>query len=133
MDAKDFLTVAERYQASPREAERRTSIGRSYYALFNFVKTILEGSGVIFPGDASDHRKLVDYLIRAGHRVAASTGQELKGLRSERNSADYELRSLVPESSSQAVYARAISAISRFEAIPAQELTQIVGKIQKIP
>ena len=39
MNGADFLEVAKRLEDSPSEAERRTSIGRSYYALYNVLVT----------------------------------------------------------------------------------------------
>jgi len=48
MDAREFLPIAERMSTSANEAERRTSIGRSYYGLFHVLLGALSDRGVIF-------------------------------------------------------------------------------------
>jgi hypothetical protein len=55
MNARDFLAVAAQFKNSENEAERRTSIGRSYYALFNVVIGVLTAKGVIFRQTPDDH------------------------------------------------------------------------------
>jgi hypothetical protein len=90
MDARDFFTIAERYKSSHVEAERRTSVGRSYYALFNVLLGTLSGKGVIFRGTPDDHYTLISYLTKAGNRASGIAGSALKDLRLERNRADYE-------------------------------------------
>jgi hypothetical protein len=75
MDARDFLLIADQSRTSSREAERRTSIGRSYYALFNVVLGTLAAKGVVFHESADDHRDLIAYPAKVGHHNAALVGQ----------------------------------------------------------
>ena len=42
MDPLDFLNVADSLRNSGQESERRTSVGRSYFALFNHLRLKLE-------------------------------------------------------------------------------------------
>lgn len=70
MDARDFLAIAERYRSCHIEAERRTSVGRSYYTLFHVLLGVLSGKGVTFRGIPEDHYTLISYLTKAGNRAA---------------------------------------------------------------
>src|ERR1035438_9445502 len=92
MDAREFFPIAERLRSSPVEAERRTSAGRSYYGLFHVLLGALSEGGVIFRETPDDHQTLISYLIKGGHKTAASVGLALKDLRQDRNRADYRLK-----------------------------------------
>jgi hypothetical protein len=114
MDARDFLVLADRLKDSQNEAERRTSVGRSYYALFNVVLG-------------------VSYLTKVKHRPSGSVGLALHSLRTERNRADYDMSIGINVKSSQFVYRKAADALTVFESIPINELDEIVKKIQAMP
>ena len=45
MDPVDFLSIAGMLRASAMEAERRTSVGRSYYGLYNYNMNLVLGAG----------------------------------------------------------------------------------------
>ncbi|MCX6621375.1 MAG: hypothetical protein NTY38_09895 [Acidobacteria bacterium] len=133
MDARDFLIVAGQFSASPREAERRTSIGRSYYALFNLILGALAAKGVPFHESADDHRDLIAYLAKVRHGAAGRIGQVLSDLRTQRNIADYRMKAAVPEKTSGLVFEKAKRAIAEFDAIAPADLDEIARKIQAIP
>lgn len=133
MDARKFLPIAERYRRSSDEAERRTSAGRSYYALFNVILAALSEMGVNFRGTAEDHQKLIAYMKKARSKAAASIADALKDLRKERNDADYHLNSTFNESRSKYAYLKACDALLQFDAIPAAEMASIVRIIQALP
>ena len=133
MDARKFLPIAERYRRSSDEAERRTSAGRSYYAVFNVTLAALSEKGVNFGGTAEDHQKLIAYMKKARSRAAASIADVLKDLRKERNDADYGLNSTFNESRSMYAYLKASDAVSQFDAIPADVMAMIVRNIQALP
>lgn len=80
MDPAAFLDIAQQWQASDSEAERRTSIGRSYYTLFNILRQSLSSRGVPFRSSGADHGHLVDYLTRCRNQEAARIGGILKDL-----------------------------------------------------
>jgi hypothetical protein len=132
MDAREFLLIAERFRNSGVEAERRTSAGRSYYALFNVVVSTLAGNGVPFSETYDDHRRLISNLTNAGSTTAASVGRLLKELRTDRNRADYRLDEMFESITSELVYSRAIKALRQFDSIPAAELASIVKRIQAL-
>ena len=133
MDAREFLPIAERYRNSTVEAERRTSAGRSYYALFNAILATLSGKGVIFRGGPEVHHRLISYMVKAGFKSAASVGSALRDLRKERNDADYDLDAAFSSLRSEFVYAKARNALMQFDAIPSAELADIVKNIQALP
>lgn len=133
MDPRDFLAVAERFKASPSEAERRTSVGRSYCGLFNVIITALASRGVVFRQIPEDHYTLVSYLAKSGHRTAASVGAVLKDLRGERNRADYDMRAAVDLNASRFMHRKATTALAQFDGIPPDEWAVIVQRIQALP
>jgi len=133
MDARDFLAIAERYRGSHIEAECRTSVGRSYYALFNVLLGVLSGKGVIFRGIPEDHYTLISCLTKAGNRAAGLAGSALKDLRVERNRADYDMKAAMNAKTSEFVYQKATKAMEEFQSIAPSDLQSIVEKIQAMP
>ena len=113
MDAREFLPIAERMSTSANEAERRTSIGRSYYGLFHVLLGALSDRGVIFRETPEVHRNLIAYLTKGRNKVAASVGAVLKDLRQERNRADYRLKEICNAKSSELV-----SLVKTIQALP---------------
>lgn len=93
MQAKDFLEVAKRLQNSEDEAERRTSVSRAYYAIFNYVKGFLANENIEIPKYAPGHEKAYQYLLNSGLPEAKKLADDLLNLRAKRNDADYELTS----------------------------------------
>ena len=92
MEGKDFLEVANRLYGSKNEADRRTSVSRAYYGVFNHIKPIIESFGVLLPPNASAHDKIYRYLHNAGLDEAEDVAQNLSSLRTTRNDADYEMK-----------------------------------------
>ena len=133
MDAKEFFPIAERMKTSANEAERRTSIGRSYYGLFHVLLGALSDRGVIFRETPDDHQNLIAYLTKGRNKVAASVGAVLKDLRQERNRADYRLKEICITKSSEFVYLKAMKALQQFESISEPELVSLVKTIQALP
>lgn len=133
MDARDFFAVAEKLRSSGIEAERRTSIGRSYYGLFHVLLAALSTRGVIFSETPDDHYKLISYLTKGKNRTAASVGNKLKDLRLQRNSADYRLKEVCSTGTSEFVYQKAKKALEEFDALSDSEITTLVETIQRLP
>jgi hypothetical protein len=133
MDPRDFFPIADSMRCSTNEAERRTSIGRSYYGLFHVVLAALSDRGVIFKETPQDHQMLINYLQRGGNRKAASVGAALKDLRLERNQADYHLKGICSTKSSQFVYQKATNALDQFEGLSESEFDALVETIQRLP
>lgn len=89
MNPLDFLRVAIRFKDSKEEAERRTSVSRAYFAVYNQVKAFFNSNRVSIPKDASGHVIVVRYLRQS--QVAGDIGGRIDDLRTYRNDADYKL------------------------------------------
>ena len=113
MDPLDFLEVAKRYSDSKLESERRTSIGRSYYALFNQVALRVSNFAPL-PGDVDDHRAVTAYLLNARVPALLEVGRKLKDLRVTRNDADYRMQLQIDGRKSELALLRAEDAIQKF-------------------
>ena len=110
MDPLEFLEVARNFRNSTVEAETRTAIGRSYFALFNFVRAKLEAFKK-FPGTADDHDHLVHYLTFANDLKLKTVGQYLRDLRAMRNIADYRMELLMRQADGRLMFAKAEKAL----------------------
>lgn len=129
----DFLTLANQLQASTFEAERRTCIGRSYYALYNLLIMPLSDKGVPFKNNADDHGRLVYYLTKCGDRIANNMAMALKQLRNSRNDADYRLKLTIDVSQSQMAYRRAESSVNDFNSLLAGQVQRIADSMRYLP
>lgn len=116
MEPLDFLNVADRLCDSDAESDRRTSVGRSYFALFNYIRTKLEGIARL-PTDEEAHRAVVYYLQQANSRELGSIGQSLRDLRVSRNVADYELGSVVSRDVSRIALGKARRAVRKLRSL----------------
>ena len=104
MDARDFFAIASEFRNSEKEAERRTSIGRSYYGLFNSVIA-----------------------------TARSVGAILKDLRQHRNDADYNMVVVIDLKTTDFVYQKAAKALKEFDSITLVDLQDIAEAIRSMP
>ncbi len=91
MEGKDFLELAKKLQNSEMEADRRTSVSRAYYAIFNHIKSFFHNAHIKLPEAAQAHEKIYQYLFNSGSEEAEDLAADLKNLRVKRNDADYEL------------------------------------------
>ncbi len=131
MDPVDFLDIAARFWPSASEAERRTAIGRSYYALYNLVLDSLSSHDIKFQRAGRDHELLVYYLTTCPDPNAAKIGAALRDLRVQRNLADYDMSVGIAKSESELAYEKAKRAVGRFKELT--NLTGIVHLIKSLP
>ena len=128
MDPLDFLKVARNLHESEDESERRTSIGRSYFALFNYVRQTVESVRNV-PKDEDAHRVVPDYLDKTRNKDLKSIGQTLRFLRKSRNTADYELMAAIEPAVSRVALARATRAVESFKRLR----SRAVGMLRYVP
>ena len=129
MDPLEFLSVADNLCESREESERRTSVGRSYFALFNHLRIKLDGITRI-PTTPEAHQAVVYYLTRANNRNLSSVGQSLRDLRSSRNVADYELEdTVVDQYYSRVALTRAKNAVNRLGTVDDNALRNAVRAV----
>ncbi len=112
------------------ESGCRTSIGRSYYGLFNVLLDAPTAKGVNFRQTPDDHHLLTSYLTKAKHPQALKIGSKLKRLRASRNAADYDMTSKFEATRSRDAYNEASIALRYFDSLADHELAQIVSTIQ---
>ena len=136
MDGKDFLELAKKLQNSNDEASLRTSVSRSYYAIFNLVKDFLNSKGIKLPAAAQAHEKAQQYLFNSGVDEAEDLADELDNLRKNRNDADYELRTprfTYDKKNCVLIYVKASLFFEQFEKInPANLINGILEYKKKI-
>jgi hypothetical protein len=131
MDPLEFLEVATRYSQSKRECETRTSVGRSYYAVFNHLRLRL-GEIKPLPTTADAHAYVVRYLSGAPNPDLRSIAQTLKDLRESRNKADYDLSTSVGDDLSRAALLRANRAIQKSQGVSPATLKAAIGAMATI-
>ena len=90
MEGKYFLFVASNLKNYDSEAERRTSISRAYYAVFNHIATLLRENKIELPKE-SPHKKMTHYLNNCGVAEIENLSSSINDLRAERNKADYDM------------------------------------------
>ena len=133
MNPIEFLNVANRLHTSPNEAERRTSISRSYYATYHILVQALSARQVQFEGTGDDHGRLAQYLAGSGDQRTQKIGGHLNTLRFSRVDADYKLSKPMDARHSQLSYMMADRAIRGFNAIGDRDVESIVNAIKALP
>jgi uncharacterized protein (UPF0332 family) len=93
MTGRDFFACAERLSQSSSEADLRSAVSRAYYGAFHHARELLRKFGVILPKTEQVHIKVGYCLLDCGDQDAATAGQQLEELRSQRKTADYDLDS----------------------------------------
>jgi len=91
LNPEEFFKTAEKLKDSDEESDLRTSIGRSYYAIFLYFREYLSKLGVV-----SKRKKDVHFFVQAclsNSRVkeAQTLSTELHELKQKRTKADYKL------------------------------------------
>ena len=96
MEPKEFLHLADELKndRNKTEAKLRTSIGRSYYALYNLMKSCLVSLGFKISTGHNGHTEVKNCFSGCGIDSLAQIGSALGSLRSDRNKADYGLCSI---------------------------------------
>lgn len=133
MDPRGFLQIADNLQRSAVEAELRTSIGRSYYALYNVLFLWLAGEGVVFTSTGEDHGRLVRYLFGARDAAAARLAQALKDTRATRTKADYLMAVTIKQSDAELTFRRASGALKGLDAMAPAQRGAIVATVKRLP
>lgn len=133
MNPGDFLGVADRLRAFQSEAELRTSVGRSYYGLYNILLESLSSRGVTFKKDGVDHWRLTNYLQRCRNQDAARIGTALQDLRVQRNDADYEMNAVIDKNQAELAYRRTQRVVALFTRLSETVLDRLVPIMKAIP
>ena len=131
MEPLDFMDVAIAFQASPAEAERRTAVGRSYYAAFNHVRDLIRAAGR--PVTVKDAHACVLHYLRGASRGLREVGTvhtALSSMRDSRVVADYEMTATIHAADSQAAVRRGQAVIAALEGVSQERLA---GALRSVP
>lgn len=96
MNPFDFLTLAKSLRQGKDEASWRTSISRSYYGVFHFVRSELADKGVPLSVGPQAHGEIRTFLANCGVADAASLSSKMGDLHEQRITADYKLNHKPP-------------------------------------
>ena len=116
MDPLNFLGVARTLSETDQESNHRTSVGRSYFAVFNHFRLRLDSLKPL-PKTQEDHSLVVRYLTQAPNSELKSVGQTLSDLRKSRNEADYDMDVVVGQDQSRLALAKADRAIDKSQRV----------------
>lgn len=127
----DFLNIADRYKNSTNEYERRTSVGRSYYAVYNFLSIALIAAGVTkLKQGPGDHTRIVTCLTQCSDRQAMLVGNLLKDLYERRRFADYRLDMIIDNNYSALAHNRAKKLLDEFSKTDVAKVTVLINRLQ---
>ena len=121
MDPLEFLGVARTLSGTDQESNHRTSLGRSYFAVFNHLRLRLDPLKPL-PKTPEDHSLVVRYLTNAPNPELNSVGQTLSDLRKGRNEADYDMDVVVGQDQSRLALAKADKAIEKSQRVTEDSL-----------
>ena len=132
MDPCDFLEVAVALQASHRECDRRTAVGRSYYAVLIHVRGLIEGAGRPVTTDAGSHACVLHYLRACSGAISELKNAHgtLTSMKSDRERSDYEMKGDVLQAHSDLAVRRARGLIEDLNRVSGARLR---GALQSAP
>lgn len=116
MDALEFLKIAKKL-INGGEANWRTSISRSYYAVFNHLKKECITLGIAIPKSSKGHNDLSSNFYNSGVQDAVDIGARINDLYSQRLTADYELHCIVTKQTADLMLRKAEGIIAKYPAI----------------
>lgn len=133
MDPKDFLLTASNLKDSQNESDVRTSIGRSYYSVFLYLREQLKSLG--FEKQCQPNQEAHEFICysleNCGVKEGSKIGNKIRTLRQERRFADYDLSKLINKNKSCDIYSISCSLIQEFEKLSSDLKGQIIIGAQK--
>jgi hypothetical protein len=133
MDPIDFLITAENLKDSTNESDIRTSIGRSYYSVFLYLREQLKSLGVekkVKP--KNEAHEFVSYSLQfCDIPEGMKIGSKLNNLRQYRRDADYELSKVVPNTKSNDVFSLSKLLIQEFRDLNTESKQKIAVGAKK--
>ena len=92
MEPKAFLDLAQNLSKEEKdEASLRSSVSRSYYALFHIMRQFFERSGERIPKSPDAHGRVCNYLSICNVSEVKKLATDLNDLKTDRNESDYDL------------------------------------------
>lgn len=125
MNPFEFLTLAQSLsKVANSEASSRTSISRSYYSIFNFIKDELSGNGIVISQGSNAHGELRIFLANSGVSEAEDLSSLVGDLYGHRITADYKMKSEVTQKTAETVLLKASEIWTTFKKIDKGILAQ---------
>ena len=95
MNPEEFFKTAEKLKDSDKESDLRTSIGRSYYAVFLYLREYLFKLGIVSKRKKGIHFFVQACLSNSRVKEAQTLSTELHELEQKRTKADYKLNAKI--------------------------------------
>lgn len=132
MEPLEFLGIAKKLLKYNTEANWRTSIGRSYYTTFNYLKQQLEPLGIDIPANATGHNDIVRKFHGSSVDVAVDIGSKTNDLYSQRLISDYRLNETVTHETAKLMFLKAKQVIDDFPLINKTDLKNGIEAYTKL-
>lgn len=133
MQPTEFLQLAEELHKKTGEAEWRTAVSRSYYAVFNELVEMLSSGGIQLQRNGKDHGRVAHYFASCGDRHVAAVSSWLNTLRISRNEADYDMRIAVDEKQSEQALETAKRVFVRVNNIDPAQRPRLFARMKATP
>ena len=117
----DFQNTPERLARGSTEADWRSAVSRSYYAVFHYFRELFLAHGVDLGRSGVSHSNLYIGLLNSGLPPVVAFARRVDDLRTERTVCDYNLGAPIRKGPSQ-------DTVNRGRAIPADFQT-LLGQI----
>src|SRR5258708_27719454 len=129
MDGERFIDSARRLANGADESDWRSAISRAYYAVFHFGRELCLAHGLDLGPSGHAHSNLYVGLNNCGHAAVHGIAGKLDILRTDRARADYDMRSVVTQSSATDIVAEAVAWLNDFKAVLQSDLRRgnVVG------
>ena len=115
LEPKDFFNTAEKLKDSNIESDLRTSMSRSYYAIFLYLRDFLASLGLKKKKDNQAHFFVRACLSNSNVKKAQELSALLGDLCKKREKADYKLNECILTAEVDDAYKDAVEAIEDFK------------------
>ena len=132
MDPKDFFKTAKKLKDSDLESDLRTSMGRSYYAVFLYFRDYLANLGLKNRDNKSVHFFVQACLSNSQIKKAQQLSTILGNLHGKRKKADYNLNESISLNEANDTYEDALESIVDFS-ITCEDETKLIENVKKAP
>jgi len=133
LNPEEFFKTAEKLKDSDKEPDLRTSMGRSYYAVFLYFRDYLFELGLVPKiKNHEPHKFVLSCMSNSRVKEAQSLSTKLVELKQKRTKADYDLKIKVTNTEAEDVLEDAKEAIATFNSLmtPDKQNTLVVNTKQ---
>jgi len=117
LNPEEFFKTAEKLKDSDKESDLRTSMGRSYYAIFLHFREYLLKLGIVSKQKKGMHFFVQACLSNSRVKEAQSLSTELHELEQKRTKADYNLNAKITPKEAADTLKDAQEAVGKFHSL----------------